>query len=75
MRLINTQSLKFEEFEGQNVPAFAILSHRWEEQEVLFKDVDRGTAVTKKGWKKITKCCEQAQNDGLKYLWVDTCCI
>ena len=75
MRLLNTHTLNFEEFEGQNVPSYAILSHRWEEQEVLFKDVDRGNAVTKKGWVKITKCCEQAQNDGLKYAWVDTCCI
>ena len=75
MRLINTISLEFEEFEGSNIPSYAILSHRWEDQEVLFKDVERGTHKAKKGWQKIMKCCEQARNDGLGYAWVDTCCI
>jgi len=75
MRLINTYTLKFEEFEGQNVPSYGILSHRWEEQEVLYKDVEHGTAITKRGWQKITKFCEQVREDGLSYAWVDTCCI
>ena len=75
MRLVNTHTLQFEEFEGQNIPSYAILSHRWEKEEALFKDVECGTAVTKKGWQKITKCCEQARKDGLSYAWVDTCCI
>ena len=75
MRLINTHTLDFEEFEGQNIPPYAILSHRWEEEEVLYKDVERGNATTKKGWQKITRCCEQARKDELLYVWVDTCCI
>lgn len=75
MRLINTHTLDFEEFEGQNIPPYAILSHRWEEEEVLYKDVERGNTTTKKGWQKITRCCEQARKDELLYAWVDTCCI
>ncbi|KAL5375986.1 hypothetical protein DPSP01_010850, partial [Paraphaeosphaeria sporulosa] len=27
------------------------------------------------GYKKIRFCAEQAQQDGLQYFWVDTCCI
>lgn len=28
-----------------------------------------------KGWSKIKGCCSQAVLDGLKYAWVDSCCI
>ena len=75
MRLINTITLEFEEFEGSDIPAYAILSHRWEKEEVLFKDVERGVHAVKKGWDKIARCCEQARYDDLDYAWVDTCCI
>lgn len=27
------------------------------------------------GWSKIKGCCEQAANDGWRYVWVDSCCI
>ncbi len=75
MRLINTHTLDIEEFEGQKVPPYAILSHRWEDQEVLFQDIERRTHLTKEGWEKIKKFCELARKDGLSYAWVDTCCI
>jgi len=42
---------------------------------VLYKDVERGTAATKRGWDKIQKFCEQARKLDLRYVWVDTCCI
>ncbi len=29
----------------------------------------------KAGYAKIKGCCRQAQEDGLAYAWVDTCCI
>ena len=29
----------------------------------------------KEGYQKIMYCCRQAQRDGLKYCWVDTCSI
>lgn len=34
-----------------------------------------GTGDGKLGYKKIEFCGEQASRDGLKYFWVDTCCI
>ena len=27
------------------------------------------------GYRKILQCCERAEKDGYKWLWVDTCCI
>ncbi|RYF42599.1 MAG: hypothetical protein EOO38_19570, partial [Cytophagaceae bacterium] len=59
----------------------AILSHRWEGDEVTFHemrslpDESHGTARRKKGFEKISQCCRQALRSGLEYTWVDTCCI
>ncbi|KAI3323479.1 HET-domain-containing protein [Xylariaceae sp. AK1471] len=76
MRLINTQSLDLEEFQGTAVPQYAILSHTWEEEEVTFQDWhDRDSAAKKLGYKKIIAACHQAKADNLGYLWVDTNCI
>jgi hypothetical protein len=64
-------------FVGDRIPRYAILSHRWEEdnQEVTLKDLSNGVAGTKKGYRKIQFCGEQAKNDGLEFFWVDSCCI
>lgn len=59
-------------------PKYAALSHTWlaENEEVNFNDVMGGTASRKvKGFAKIRFCAEQAARDGLKHIWVDTCCI
>ena len=60
-----------------NVPLYAILSHTWgvDTDEVTFKDLVEGTGKNKAGYGKIQFCGKQADNDGLKYFWVDTCCI
>ncbi|KAK5661879.1 hypothetical protein OQA88_9987 [Cercophora sp. LCS_1] len=61
------------------IPPYAILSHTWGDEEVLFKDLkdgtEDGTARKKAGYAKIQFCGDQAWRDGLKYFWVDTCCI
>lgn len=75
MRLLNSATLVFEEFLGDNTPKYAILSHRWLDGEVSLKDMQDGTATTKAGYSKIKQCCAQAIKDDLKYAWVDTCCI
>lgn len=56
-------------------PPYAILSHTWQEEEVTFQDVIAGQGTRKKGWKKIELCCRQAVEDGLAFVWIDTCCI
>ncbi|KAH6699926.1 hypothetical protein BKA61DRAFT_636710 [Leptodontidium sp. MPI-SDFR-AT-0119] len=63
------------EFFEDDIPEYAILSHRWEAEEVTFKDITDGTNRIKAGYGKIYFCGEQARRDGLEYFWVDTCCI
>ena len=62
---------------GDNIPTYAILSHTWgaDGDEVTFKDLIGGTSKSKPGYDKIRFCGEQAARDGLRYFWVDTCCI
>lgn len=74
MRLFNATSHQLTDF-VETIPPYAILSHRWQDEEVLFQDIVSGTARTKKGYEKITQCCAQALRDNLGYIWVDTCCI
>ncbi|KAK5651076.1 hypothetical protein OQA88_13708 [Cercophora sp. LCS_1] len=57
------------------VPPYAILSHTWGDEEVLFSDIEDGTYKSKAGYAKIQFCADQAERDGLKFFWVDTCCI
>ena len=64
-----------EVFEGDIPRRYAILSHRWEAEEVTLKDLIDGTGKNTAGYGKIHFCGEQARRDGLQYFWVDTCCI
>ncbi|KAK4656869.1 HNWD NOD-like receptor pc16 [Podospora pseudocomata] len=57
------------------VPPYAILSHTWGDEEVIFKDIKDGICKNKRGYSKIQFCGDQAGRDGLKFFWVDTCCI
>jgi hypothetical protein len=76
MRLLNVNSLELEEFIGDSVPKYAILSHTWATEEVTFQDwASPATREKKKGYSKILGACWQARRDQLQYLWVDTNCI
>ncbi|KAK0613304.1 heterokaryon incompatibility protein-domain-containing protein [Immersiella caudata] len=75
MRLINTSTGALEEFTGRNIPEYAILSHTWEEEEVTFKEYTAGSYKTMKGYQKIESTCRLAREAGIRYAWVDTCCI
>jgi hypothetical protein len=75
MRLLNTASITLEEFLGENVPPYAILSHTWEKEEVLLADILNGTASAKKGYSKLIGCCQKAVQHGFEWVWIDTCCI
>jgi hypothetical protein len=65
----------------EQLPPYAILSHTWQHgKEVTFDDlagsaVNRSKSKSKEGYDKIRFCAQQAQRDGLHYIWVDTCCI
>jgi hypothetical protein len=61
---------------GDHVPPYAILSHTWEQgQEVTYDDWINGRAMDKKGYDKIRFLKMQCQRDGLRYFWIDTCCL
>ncbi|KAH8796360.1 hypothetical protein BGZ57DRAFT_998111 [Hyaloscypha finlandica] len=61
---------------SHTTPSYAILSHTWTDgQEVTYQDLISGTGNSKSGYDKIKFCGEQATRDGLRYFWVDTCCI
>ncbi|KAI0884831.1 heterokaryon incompatibility protein-domain-containing protein [Annulohypoxylon maeteangense] len=78
MRLINTRDYRMEEFFGDQIPIYAILSHTWEKGEVTFQDwqnIDSSSIRKKPGFKKIKAACRQAVTDELDWLWVDTNCI
>ncbi|KAI1337202.1 heterokaryon incompatibility protein-domain-containing protein [Xylariaceae sp. FL0016] len=75
MRLINVESHELHEFFGSDIPAYAILSHTWGDEEVTFQDMQTNKAHTKMGYEKIWLTCEQARYNNLKWAWVDTCCI
>jgi hypothetical protein len=77
MRLINNESLTLDEFMG-SVPEYAILSHTWGDGEITFEDFNNpelSVRSQKKGFGKIQTMCDLANRAGLKYSWVDTCCI
>ena len=77
MRLLNTETLEFEEFVDVPEEPYAILSHRWGAEEVSYKEYRKTRALVKgcSGYKKIVKFCEIAQQRGYRLAWVDTCCI
>ncbi|KAI3319829.1 hypothetical protein HD806DRAFT_538796 [Xylariaceae sp. AK1471] len=62
---------------SDNIPPYAILSHTWGQDEVVFTDLAkaRDNWQQKAGYNKIKFCAEQARRHGLRYFWVDTCCI
>ena len=65
------------EFVSGNIPPYAILSHTWgaDSDEVTLEDLRTGAGKNKAGYRKLQFCSDQVMADGLRYLWVDTCCI
>ncbi|KAF1956471.1 HET-domain-containing protein [Byssothecium circinans] len=62
---------------GNDIPRYAILSHTWggDSDEVAFQDLMNGRGKDKPGYCKVRFCTEQAARDGLRFSWIDTCCI
>jgi hypothetical protein len=80
MRLLNTTTFRLESFFGSwtGVPEYAILSHAWGHEEIIFDDIRDAREplpVHKKGFAKLKGSCDQARRDGYRYIWNDTCCI
>ncbi|OTA61478.1 HET-domain-containing protein [Hypoxylon sp. EC38] len=85
MRLINAHTKKMRWFGDEQREPYAILSHRWGSDEITLKEfdlinghVDNGSShpsTSKAGYRKIEGCCEKAKENGIDWVWVDTCCI
>jgi hypothetical protein len=75
MRLLDTSTITLHEFLDANVPDYAILSHRWNLEEVSFQDLQSGKGIRMTGYAKVSSCCAQAKKDGWRYVWIDSCCI
>lgn len=69
-------------------PPYAILSHRWESEEIVFHTIRnlKSTALHNTSFPstpaslrasavKIRGACAIAQKQGYQYIWIDTCCI
>ena len=88
MRLLHTTELRFEEFFDDQIPPYAILSHRWGPDEVSYQDFLAGRKMDGAGYKKIRQACNIAAAGGHQvrsdpglvsmpsiWIWIDTCCI
>lgn len=75
MRLLQSSSVELKDFSANQIPPYAILSHTWGEDEVLFTDIQEGKAEEKAGYEKLRQSCKRTVEDGYEYVWVDTCCI
>ncbi|KAF5340100.1 hypothetical protein D9758_013163 [Tetrapyrgos nigripes] len=75
MRLLNTVTLKLEEF-YTDIPPYAILSHTWEKEEITFQDIRNLKAAKRKaGYAKIENACQRARQYDFEWIWIDSCCI
>lgn len=68
MRLLNTSTFELSEYFGANIPPYAILSHRWTDDEVTFHDLQSGNGPARAGWQKLIGCCKQAEKDGHEFV-------
>jgi hypothetical protein len=90
MRLLNVYNLSFCIFAEQQLPPYAIASHRWEEDEATFAQVRDHVDEWRKGFKKIQRFCsficrrnnlvkdlprDEVRVGRIEWLWIDTACI
>ena len=87
MRLLNVHTLALEDFIGEEVPAYCILSHRWGKDEVSHKEYRKGDKRDGAGYRKIVEFCafvkhrEEHYDNRIRtfadgpcdWVWIDTC--
>ncbi|KAF5344919.1 hypothetical protein D9758_011580 [Tetrapyrgos nigripes] len=75
MRLLNTETFQLQEY-YTDIPAYAILSHTWDKEEVTFRDMQNLEVAKKKaGFAKIRGACAHARKYAFEWIWIDSCCI
>ncbi|KAH8750877.1 heterokaryon incompatibility protein-domain-containing protein [Hyaloscypha finlandica] len=75
MRLLNVYTMKLEEYFGSQIPEYAILSHCWGMEEVTFQHISSSEWHGMCGATKIKYASSRCKEEGLRYIWIDTCCI
>ena len=84
MWLLHSRELRLEAFFDAAIPGYAILSHRWGDNEVSFQELQaaiEGTAndlvvdFVDVRFLKIQKTRELARVQSIDWVWIDTCCI
>ncbi|KAL1860501.1 hypothetical protein Daus18300_009133 [Diaporthe australafricana] len=84
MRLLNTTSLRFHSGEHTDFreKGYAVLSHRWMPQEITLdefsshvEELRLGESALSPQLEKIRGACETARSKGIKWIWIDSCCI
>lgn len=77
MRLLNVETYELKDF--LQSATYAILSHRWYGDEITFQTLNttqlRNTQERSPQLDKIRGTCARAKEDGLKWVWIDSCCI
>ena len=76
MRLLDVDTLEFTEFRN-GTPPYVVASHRWQDEEVSFRDVRHRWNTHGRGYKKVEDFAKYIQEhvQPVKCLWIDTCCI
>lgn len=69
-------------FPPEAVPLYGILSHTWgaDGEEITYEELSDGARRPmsdnpRLGYHKLRFCQDRANQDGLQYFWIDTCCI
>ena len=78
MRLLHAEFLCFKEFFDDEIPPYAILSHRWEGKEVGFHEFEAAKERDGPDFSKIKNFCSFARRQRYPkadWVWIDTCCI
>ncbi|KAI0968561.1 hypothetical protein F4678DRAFT_442126 [Xylaria arbuscula] len=85
MRLLNTTTFELRNGDQNSFrqEGYAILSHRWVGLEIAFDELKDHTTELRTGRRplsspqadKIRGACDAARNQGIKWMWIDTCCI
>lgn len=77
MRLLNTETYLLLDHSVGQVPPFAILSHRWGDDEVSYRDYVKRRVTQGNGFQKIIGFCDfaKSQPEAHQWVWVDSCCI
>ncbi|KAH9238668.1 hypothetical protein K456DRAFT_1826366, partial [Colletotrichum gloeosporioides 23] len=74
MRLLNVKTRTLEQY-FNNIPKYAILSHRWGEEEITLQDLSAPAYQLMRGYAKVNGFCVLAAEHGFDYVWIDACCI